>query len=196
MTWRVSGSHSGTVRIKKESDHRITPEKKKLTIFICFCRRRGKKKRSEMSSEPPPSQETLRADVCKCGFNTFRRRALPQFGILTSDRVSVDCFSNSSGSAKADHQSSLGGVDYVTNGVSRLNIDAVMGSKTEATAEHQPCASIPDFKCGMPLCICESPAPITDALQPKFGFNPGLMTNGTAADKAQMDYDVNGEVLC
>ena len=25
-------------------------------------------------------------------------------------------------------------------------------------------------------------------------FNPGLVTNGTASDKSQMDYDVNGEV--
>ena len=67
-------------------------------------------------------------------------------------------------SAKADPQPSLGGVDYVTDEVSRLNIDAVMGSKTETTAEHQPVASIPDCKCRMPLCICESPVPTTDAL--------------------------------
>lgn len=67
-------------------------------------------------------------------------------------------------SGKADPQPSLDGVDSVTDEVSRLNISADMGSKTEATAGHQPVASIPDCKCGMPLCICESPAPTTDAL--------------------------------
>ncbi|XWS17558.1 hypothetical protein CRYUN_Cryun33cG0077600 [Craigia yunnanensis] len=201
-----------------------------------------------MPLEPPPFQEAPRCDVCKCIFNTFRRRhhcrccgktlchehssnqmALPQFGLLSSVRVCADCFNNSSGSAKADPQPSLGGVDSVTDEVSRFNINAVMGSKTEATAEHQPVASIPDCKCGMPLCICESPAPTTDALPLKMKnppssvassnpkskktdtvprsrgstsnsksslvFNPGLVNNGTAADKSQMDYDVNGEGL-
>ncbi|XP_022756389.1 hepatocyte growth factor-regulated tyrosine kinase substrate-like [Durio zibethinus] len=201
-----------------------------------------------MASEPPPFQEAPRCDVCKCIFNTFRRRhhcrccgrtlchehssnqmALPQFGILSSVRVCADCFNNSSGSTKANPQPSLDGVDYVTDEVSRLSINAVMGSKTEATADHWPVASTPDCKCGMPLCICESPAPTTDALPLKMKdppssvvssnpkskktdtvpksrgstsnsksslvFNPGLVTNGTAADKSQIDYDVNGEGL-
>ncbi|XWS72350.1 hypothetical protein CRYUN_Cryun02cG0032600 [Craigia yunnanensis] len=188
-----------------------------------------------MPLEPPPFQEAPRCDVCKCSFNTFRRRMR-------------DCKLIS---AKADPHPSLGGVDYVTDEVSRLNIDAVMASKTEATAEHQSVTSIPDCKCGMPLCICESPAPITDSFpilavlatpnilfQVSYGpifvpeaderpsilsgfvkskskrtdtvpksrgsssnsrsslvFNPGLVTNGNAADKSQMDYDVNGEGL-
>lgn len=33
----------------------------------------------EMSLEPPPFQEASRCDVCKCSFNTFRRRVLFQF---------------------------------------------------------------------------------------------------------------------
>ncbi|XVF35231.1 hypothetical protein REPUB_Repub18cG0127700 [Reevesia pubescens] len=201
-----------------------------------------------MPLEPPPFQEAPRCDVCKCSFNTFRRRhhcrccgrtlchehssnqmALPQFGILSSVRVCADCFNNSSGSVISDPQPSLGGIDSVTEEVSRLNINAVMGSKTEATAEHQPVASITDCNCGMPLCICESPAPTTDALPVKLKnppssvassnpkpkkadtvpksrgstsnsksslvFNPGLVTNGTASDKSQMDYDINGEGL-
>ncbi|XP_022750032.1 uncharacterized protein LOC111299222 isoform X2 [Durio zibethinus] len=182
-----------------------------------------------MSLEAPLFQEAPRCDVCKCSFTTFRRRALPQFGILSSVRVCAECFNNCSGSAKADPQHSLGGVDSVTDEVFRLNISAVMVSKTEATAEHQPFSSIPDCKCGMPLCICESPAPTTDALPLKMKnhpssvassnpkskktdtvpksrgstsnsksclvFNPGLVTNGTAADRSQMDYDINGEGL-
>ncbi|XVE70804.1 hypothetical protein DITRI_Ditri10aG0099800 [Diplodiscus trichospermus] len=201
-----------------------------------------------MPLEPPPFQEAPLCVVCKCNFSTFRRRhhcrccgrtlcqehssnqmALPQFGILSSVRVCADCFNNSPGSAKADPQPSLGGVDYVTDEVSRLNIDVVMGSKDEATAEWQPVASSPDCKCGMPLCICETPALNTDVVPinmkdppssvassnskskktdtvPKsrsstsnskssLVFNPGLVANGTAADKSQMDYDVSGEGL-
>lgn len=201
-----------------------------------------------MSSEPPPFQEAPRCDVCKCSFNTFRRRhhcrccgrtlchehssdqmPLPQFGILSSVRVCADCSNNSSGSAKADPQPPLGGVGFATDEVARLNINADVGSQTEATAKQQPVVSIPECKCGMPLCICESPAPKTDAVpltmknppssvassnpKPKKTdtvpksrgstsncksssvFNPGLVTNGTAADKSQTDYDVNGEGL-
>ncbi|GMI88532.1 hypothetical protein HRI_002522500 [Hibiscus trionum] len=200
-----------------------------------------------MSSEPPPFQEAARCEVCKCSFNTFRRRhhcrccgrtlcnehssnqmALPQFGILSSVRVCADCFNKSSGSAKADLQPPLGGVDSVTDEVSRLDINAVVGSQTDATAKQQPVASIPNCKCGMPLCICEAPAPTTDGASLKINppssmassnpkpkkadavpksrgstsnsksssvFNPSLVTNGTAADKPQMDYGVNGEGL-
>ncbi|KAH1105451.1 hypothetical protein J1N35_009219 [Gossypium stocksii] len=201
-----------------------------------------------MSSEPPPFQEAPRCDVCKCSFNTFRRRhhcrccgrtlchehssdqmPLPQFGILSSVRVCADCFNNSSGSSKADPQPPLGGVGSATDEVARLNINADVGSQTEATAKQQPVVRIPECKCGMPLCICESPAPKTDAVpltmknppssvassnpKPKKTdtvpksrgstsnsksssvFNPGLVTNGTAADKSQTDYDVNGEGL-
>ncbi|KAE8687830.1 RING-H2 finger protein ATL3-like [Hibiscus syriacus] len=200
-----------------------------------------------MSLEPPPFQEAPRCEVCKCSFNTFRRRhhcrccgrtlchehssnqmALPQFGILSSVRVCADCFNKSSGSAKADPHPPLGGVDSVIDEVSRLDINAVVGSETDATAKQQPVASTPDCKCEMPLCICEAPTPTTDAVPLKINppssmassnpkskktdyvpksrgstsnsksssvFNPGLVTNGTAADKPQMDYDVNGEGL-
>ncbi|KAJ6995419.1 hypothetical protein NC653_018017 [Populus alba x Populus x berolinensis] len=47
------------------------------------------------TEEPPPFQEAARCDVCKCSFNTFRRRALPQFGILSNVRVCADCFNDS-----------------------------------------------------------------------------------------------------
>ncbi|KAE8681004.1 RING-H2 finger protein ATL3-like [Hibiscus syriacus] len=200
-----------------------------------------------MSLEPPPFQEAPRCEVCKCSFNTFRRRhhcrscgrtlchehssnqmALPQFGFLSSVRVCADCFNKSSGSAKADPQPPLGGVDSITDEVSRLDINAVGGSETDTTAKQQSVASTPDCKCGMPLCICEAPTPKTDAVHLKINspssmassnpkskksdavpksrgstsnsksssvFNPGLVTNGTATDKSQMDYDVNGEGL-
>ncbi|RVX21262.1 hypothetical protein CK203_002360 [Vitis vinifera] len=33
-----------------------------------------------MSVEPPPFQEAARCDVCKCSFNTFRRRMQHRMG--------------------------------------------------------------------------------------------------------------------
>ncbi|MBA0797294.1 hypothetical protein Gohar_008009 [Gossypium harknessii] len=265
-----------------------------------------------MSSEPPPFQEAPRCDVCKCSFNTFRRRLFDlsidakdevsdsfncEFGVILNlintiaDVVEghyamnihlIKCLYRNlayfrlfefvqivsitlqgkcllidypftylniivrkrrgkgysldmywilgvGGSAKADPQPPLGGVGSATDEVARLNINADVGSQTEATAKQQPVVSIPECKCGMPLCICESPAPKTDAVpltmknptssvassnpKPKKTdtvpksrgstsnsksssvFNPGLVTNGTAADKSQTDYDVNGEGL-
>lgn len=67
-------------------------------------------------------------------------------------------------SAKADPQPPLGGVGSATNEIARLNINADAVSQTEATAKQQPVVSIPECKCGMPLCICESPALKTDAV--------------------------------
>ncbi|XP_039039018.1 hepatocyte growth factor-regulated tyrosine kinase substrate-like [Hibiscus syriacus] len=154
-----------------------------------------------MSSEPPTFQEASRCEVCKCGFNTFRRRhhcrccgrtlchehsssqmALPQFGILSAVRVCADCFNNSSGSAKADPLPPLGGVDFVTDEVSRLDINAVVCLQTDSTAKQQPVASIPDCKCEMPLCICEAPAPTTDATPPKIN-PPSSMTSSNPKSK-------------
>lgn len=136
-----------------------------------------------MSLEPPPFQEAARCDVCKSSFNTFRRRhhcrccgrtlcsehssdqmALPQFGIHTAVRVCANCFNNSYRSGNTVPQASLGGVDSVTDNVSRLDISGDTGMKTEPVAQPQPSASIPECKCGMPLCICEAPAPSTDKL--------------------------------
>ncbi|GMN42710.1 hypothetical protein TIFTF001_011925 [Ficus carica] len=36
--------------------------------------------------------------------------------------------------------------------------------KPEPTAVHRPVSGVVDCKCGMPLCICEAPAPSVDAL--------------------------------
>ncbi|XP_021894389.1 vacuolar protein sorting-associated protein 27 isoform X2 [Carica papaya] len=93
-----------------------------------------------MRSEPPTFQEAARCDVCKCSFNTFRRRhhcrccgrtlchehssnqmALPQFGIHSPVRVCADCFNNSSRSVFNHGQVSNGTtdipqMDYEVNG--------------------------------------------------------------------------------
>ncbi|KAG2717754.1 hypothetical protein I3760_03G190900 [Carya illinoinensis] len=151
-----------------------------------------------MSSEPPPFQEAERCDVCKCSFNTFRRRhhcrscgrtlcsehssnqmALPQFGIHSFVRVCTDCFNHSSRSGKDDPQASLDGVDRVTDTVSKLDISADVDSKARPTEEHRSVSVISECKCGMPLCICEAPGPPADALplQRKIAPNITPQTN-------------------
>ncbi|KAA8523375.1 hypothetical protein F0562_009798 [Nyssa sinensis] len=131
-----------------------------------------------MSLDPPPFQESSRCDVCKCSFNTFRRRhhcrccgrtlcaehssnqmALPQFGVHSSVRVCADCFNDASRSSKDNKQATLDGVNHVTDTVSRLDIGAVADSNPKPTAELFPVLGISECKCGMPLCICEAPAP-------------------------------------
>ncbi|KAJ7955360.1 Vacuolar protein sorting-associated protein 27 [Quillaja saponaria] len=189
-----------------------------------------------MSTEPPPFQEAARCDVCNCSFSTFRRRhhcrccgrtlchehsldqmALPQFGIYSQVRVCADCFNNSR-SGKNDPRSSSDGVNSVTDTISKLEIGPNVDSKIVTTAGNKPVSAILECKCGMPLCICEAPAPSTDALpeqsnpkpkkadtvaksrastsNSKFGsvFNLGQVTNGTS-DKSQMEYESNGEGL-
>uniref|UniRef100_A0A2P2JN13 Uncharacterized protein MANES_03G055100 n=1 Tax=Rhizophora mucronata TaxID=61149 RepID=A0A2P2JN13_RHIMU len=136
-----------------------------------------------MPTEPPPFQEAARCDVCKCSFNTFRRRhhcrccgrtlchehssdqmALPQFGIYNNVRVCADCYNGSTRSAEVDAQASSHGVNAITDEVSRLDIGADAESKAERTVQHPSAASVVECKCGMPLCICQAPAPTNNAL--------------------------------
>ncbi|XP_057506353.1 vacuolar protein sorting-associated protein 27 [Actinidia eriantha] len=133
--------------------------------------------------EPPPFQEALLCDICKCSFNTFRRRhhcrccgrtlcaehssnqmALPQFGIHSFVRVCSDCFSDASRLRKDDLPSSLHGVNVVTDAVSTLDINAIADSNPKPTAEQISISDTVHCKCGMPLCICEAPAPSKDAV--------------------------------
>ncbi|XP_059451953.1 uncharacterized protein LOC132182662 isoform X1 [Corylus avellana] len=136
-----------------------------------------------MSLDPPPFQEAARCDVCKCSFNTFRRRhhcrccgrtlchehssnqmALPQLGIHSFVRVCADCYNDSSRSGKVDPQASLYGVDCATDRVSKLDIGTDINLEAGPTAEHDSVSIISECKCGMPLCICEAPSPSTHAL--------------------------------
>uniref|UniRef100_A0A803QUA2 FYVE-type domain-containing protein n=1 Tax=Cannabis sativa TaxID=3483 RepID=A0A803QUA2_CANSA len=134
--------------------------------------------------EPPTFQEAARCDVCKCSFNTFRRRhhcrccgrtlcnehssnqmALPQFGIQSAVRVCADCFNNSSRPGQSSVRVSPNEANSITDAVSSLSIADDAQSKTEPTVEHQPAIGIIiECKCGMPLCICEAPAPSVDVL--------------------------------
>lgn len=58
-------------------------------------------------------------------------------------------------------------VNAVTDLVSRLDISNVSVTKPEATTENSPFPSISECKCGMPLCICEAPAPPKDLMTPQ-----------------------------
>lgn len=121
-----------------------------------------------MSLEPPPFQESARCDVCKCSFNTFRRRhhcrccgrtlcaehssdqmALPQFGLHSPVRVCSDCYNDASRFGKSDGGGSVNGINSVTESISSLDI---------ATSQSAAAAVVDDCKCGMPLCICEVPS--------------------------------------
>lgn len=67
---------------------------------------------------------------------------------------------------KDNVQASSNGVESVSDGVSSLNIggDVDMDSNAEPPVEHQPVVGVKECKCGMPLCICEAPAPSVDVV--------------------------------
>lgn len=66
-------------------------------------------------------------------------------------------------SGKSVPQASSDGVNSVTDEISKLDIDANVDSKTTPTAENKLVSGNKECKCGMPLCICEAPAPSSDA---------------------------------
>ncbi|KAK7363368.1 hypothetical protein VNO77_05509 [Canavalia gladiata] len=134
------------------------------------------------TAEPPPFQEAARCVVCNCNFNTFRRRhhcrscgrtlcnehssnqmALPQFGIYSNVRVCANCFNNSR-SGKDVPGASSDGINSITDTISKLDIDVNVDSKTISTTENKLVSGVKECKCGMPLCICEAPAPSSDDL--------------------------------
>ncbi|KAK4414929.1 hypothetical protein Salat_2599900 [Sesamum alatum] len=138
-----------------------------------------------MAMEPPPFQEASRCDVCKCSFSTFRRRhhcrccgrtlcaehsadqmALPQFGIHTHVRVCANCFNNGSSLKKDGAPATPNEVNALTDSISRIDISKVSDNKPQL-AEKSPFPGISECKCGMPLCICEAPAPSMDSVTPQ-----------------------------
>ncbi|KAG6590065.1 Lateral signaling target protein 2-like protein, partial [Cucurbita argyrosperma subsp. sororia] len=192
-----------------------------------------------MSVEPPPFQEAARCEVCKCSFNTFRRRhhcrccgrtlchehssfqmALPQFGIQSSVRVCGDCFNVSSQSREVGQPPSLAVVDQVADTVSKLNLDGDVNSEPKPAVEHQPAFGISDCKCGMPLCICETPVQSmeteavpsqkktaststqynskpkkTDSNLRNRGSTSNSKLRNLAADESRINYEASGEGL-
>ncbi|KAJ4827740.1 hypothetical protein Tsubulata_047061 [Turnera subulata] len=153
-----------------------------------------------MASEPPPFQEAAVCYVCKCSFNTFRRRhhcrccgrtlcyehssnhmPLPQFGILSNVRVCAECFNSSNRSENSGAQASADGVSAATDEVSRLDIG--VDSKTEPASQAKPAAVVVECKCGMPLCICEAPVSTTDAPAPQIKPPPMVTSQSNPKPK-------------
>ncbi|KNA13690.1 hypothetical protein SOVF_114420 isoform B [Spinacia oleracea] len=126
-----------------------------------------------MNPEPPPFQEANRCDVCKCSFNAFRRRhhcrccgrtlcnehssdqmPLPQFGIHNDVRVCSDCFNCLSKSTVNSLGPSAQRINSVTEAVSTLDLNEDSEDKTWSSSLQPPVSTVPECKCGMPLCIC------------------------------------------
>lgn len=58
-------------------------------------------------------------------------------------------------------------VNAATDSISRLDIGNLSDTKPEVSAEISPIPSISECKCGMPLCICEAPAPSKVSMSPQ-----------------------------
>ncbi|RDY07329.1 hypothetical protein CR513_08577 [Mucuna pruriens] len=151
------------------------------------------------TAEAPPFEEAARCVVCNCSFNTFRRRhhcrscgrtlcnehssnqmALPQFGIYSNVRVCADCFNNSRSGKDVPQTSS---VNSVTDTISKLDINANVDSKSIPTADNKLMSGIKECKCGMPLCICEAPAPSSGALPEQKKPNPVIAASSNPKPK-------------
>ncbi|CAO2841621.1 unnamed protein product [Amaranthus hypochondriacus] len=192
-----------------------------------------------MKPEPPPFQEANRCDVCKCSFNTFRRRHhcrccgrtlcnehssdqmhLPQFGIHTNVRVCSDCFNNFSKSVDDKLGPSADRIKSISEAVTRLDVNGDLDHNTKSTSLQPPVPTMPECKCGMPLCICEvslPPAPAasvqtagssvaSDSRTKKTDGNSrprrstqdirqGVGPSASGSDKPLANYEVNGEGL-
>ncbi|KAK6147528.1 hypothetical protein DH2020_018440 [Rehmannia glutinosa] len=97
-------------------------------------------------------------------------------------------------------------VNAITDSISRLDISAVSDTKPEVSTEKSPFPGISECKCGMPLCICEAPAPPKDFMAPQARidlclpthshtlFNPGQVAN-SSVDISSINYEVTGEGL-
>lgn len=66
-------------------------------------------------------------------------------------------------SGKHNPQVSSDGTNNIINEISKLDIDADVNSKTVSTVQTKVTIGVKECKCGMPLCICEAPAPSSDA---------------------------------
>ncbi|KAJ6809188.1 vacuolar protein sorting-associated protein 27 [Iris pallida] len=150
---------------------------------------------SIMSETPPVFQESARCDVCNCSFTTFRRRhhcrscgrtlchehssnhmALPQYGVYSPVRVCDDCFNNPSRSGENVSHSSGNAASNVPDKFSRLNVGESAIENSKSTSG-EAVLSVPDCKCGMPLCICQAPSPDPAPLQMKTSTTPAVQSN-------------------
>ncbi|KAL6507685.1 hypothetical protein OROGR_023880 [Orobanche gracilis] len=102
-----------------------------------------------------------------CAEHSSDQMALPQFGIYSNVRVCADCCNDGSRWKDIVAADTPNKVIAVSDSISRLSITQVSGSKLAVGAEKSIFPGISECKCGMPLCICEAPAPLKDSMQPQ-----------------------------
>ncbi|KAL0338823.1 UNVERIFIED_CONTAM: hypothetical protein Sangu_1404400 [Sesamum angustifolium] len=139
-----------------------------------------------------------------CAEHSADQMALPQYGIHTNVRVCADCFNNGSSLKKDGAPATPNEVNAVTDSFSRIDISKVSDNEPEV-AEKSPFPGISECKCGMPLCICEAPAPSMDSVTPQAivscppfrpctFFNPGQVAS-SSVNISSADYEATGEGL-
>lgn len=112
---------------------------------------------------------------------------LPQFGIHTDVRVCSDCFNVYSRSNNVNSGASGETINFVTETVSRLDINGDLEDKSETTPA-QPVSTDLECKCGMPLCICEATRPST---KPAPVQKHTVSTSSTALNSKPKKTDTN-----
>lgn len=145
---------------------------------------------------------------------------LPQFGIYTNVRVCSDCFNNFSKSTGDNLGPSAERINSVSEAVSRLAMNGDSEHRSESSSLQPHVSTVPECKCGMPLCICEVSlppalaAPVqtvassstlstktkkTDGVprqrRPTQDSSQGVGPSASCLDKPLADYEENGEGL-
>lgn len=108
-----------------------------------------------------------------CFEHSSKQIPLPQYGIHSAVRVCHDCFNNAAQSSSANTQTNSNDIDKMASD----NIDARASDGIDASTDKLSRISLSksenssyvggnlsvsqtvECKCGMPLCICEAPAP-------------------------------------
>jgi len=108
-----------------------------------------------------------------CFEHSSKQIPLPQYGIHSAVRVCHDCFNNATQSSSANTQTNSNDIDKMASD----NIDARASDGIDASTDKLSRISLSksenssyvggnlsvsqtvECKCGMPLCICEAPAP-------------------------------------
>jgi len=108
-----------------------------------------------------------------CFEHSSKQIPLPQYGIHSAVRVCHDCFNNATQSSSANTQTNSNdidkmasdnidarasdGIDASTDKLSRISL--LKSENSSYVGGNLSVSQTVECKCGMPLCICEAPAP-------------------------------------
>lgn len=108
-----------------------------------------------------------------CFEHSSKQIPLPQYGIHSAVRVCHDCFNNAAQSSSANTQTNSNdidkmasdnidarasdGIDASTDKLSRISL--LKSENSSYVGGNLSVSQTVECKCGMPLCICEAPAP-------------------------------------